>query len=53
MYRLAPVNAVERHGSRVAVGDGVATVQAPVGPDYKYCHTAGALHQTTTTSVQK
>lgn len=42
MYRFAPVNAAERYNARVQVGDGRATVAAPVQAGY--CHAAGALH---------
>ena len=42
MYRHAPINADERHHSRVQCASGRARVVAPVKAEY--CHTAGALH---------
>ena len=42
MYRLAPVNGVERYDSRVKVGPSTAVVEAPVRPEYT--HSAGGLH---------
>ena len=42
MYRYAPINAAERHESRVRVGAGTAVATAPVKEEF--CHTAGGLH---------